>query len=99
MPRAIVLDARDNVAILIDPAAAGDIAALTGEAQGEITLREAVPYGHKCATRAIAPGDDILKYGQVVGRAMATIAAGQHVHVHNVESLRARGDLESGRSS
>jgi altronate dehydratase small subunit len=38
-------------------------------------------------------GDDVIKYGEVVGRTTATINIGDHVHVHNVESLRGRGDL------
>ena len=37
--------------------------------------------------------DDIRKYGQVVGRATADIRTGDHVHVHNVEALRGRGDI------
>jgi altronate dehydratase small subunit len=35
----------------------------------------------------------IHKYGQMIGRASAAIAAGEHVHVHNVEGVRGRGDL------
>ncbi len=59
-----------------------------------MTTVEAIPSGHKCARRAIGAGELILKYGQPIGRATAAIPAGAHVHVHNVESLRGRGDLE-----
>jgi altronate dehydratase small subunit len=92
MTRAIVLHNTDNVATLIDQATAGDSAELTGEASSRIEIRADIPYGHKCAIVALAKGDDILKYGQVIGRATADIAVGDHVHVHNVEALRARGD-------
>ena len=54
-----------------------------------------IPGGHKIALRAIARGNPIHKYGQVIGRASAPIAAGEHVHVHNVEGTRGRGDLAS----
>ncbi len=52
-----------------------------------------IPSGHKIALRAIPAGALIRKYGQVIGRASAAIAAGEHVHVHNVEGVRGRGDL------
>ncbi|MFQ5657413.1 MAG: SAF domain-containing protein [Candidatus Methylomirabilales bacterium] len=46
----------------------------------------------------MARGAPIIKYGQVIGRATVEIAPGDHVHVHNMESLRGRGDLwEGGR--
>ncbi|MEO7244312.1 MAG: altronate dehydratase family protein [Rubrivivax sp.] len=43
-----------------------------------------VPPGHKVATTAIAAGDAVRRYDQVIGRATQDIAAGQHVHVHNL---------------
>ncbi|MDN2568074.1 UxaA family hydrolase [Aquibium sp. A9E412] len=92
MTRAIVLNPNDNVATLIDDAAAGAEAELTGEGSGTITILADIPYGHKCAVVALKSGTDILKYGQVIGRATADIAVGDHVHIHNVEALRARGD-------
>jgi altronate dehydratase small subunit len=42
---------------------------------------------------AIGKGDDVVKYGEIIGRATADIAKGEHVHVHNIESLRGRGDI------
>jgi altronate dehydratase small subunit len=96
MPRAIVLSAKDNVATLIDPGKKGDTIVLTGQSSGPVTLASDVPYGHKCATREIKKGADLVKYGHVIGRATATISPGEHVHVHNVESLRARGDIKGG---
>ncbi len=49
---------------------------------------DAVPLGHKIALQAIQPGDTVLKYGHDVGRAIAAIAAGRHVHVHNLKTKR-----------
>ena len=48
-------------------------------------------------TRAIAQGEPILKYGKVIGQATQPIRVGQHVHIHNVEALRARDDNERQR--
>jgi altronate dehydratase small subunit len=98
MPRAIVLDPGDTVATLIDPARTGEAATLAGARSGTVTLSADVPFGHKIALADIPAGADILKYGQVIGRATAAIPAGAHVHVHNVEALRARGDV-SGRAA
>ena len=94
MPRALVLNASDNVATLVDPGREGEDVSLRGEGQGTIRLAADIGYGHKLATRAVAKGEDILKYGIVIGRATKAITPGQHVHVHNVEALRGRGDKE-----
>ncbi len=96
MPRAIVLDGKDNVATLIDPGRTGERCALQGEAGGETVLLQDVPLGHKVCIRATAVGADVLKYGQVIGRASAALRVGEHVHVHNVESARGRGDRPKG---
>jgi altronate dehydratase small subunit len=92
MPRAIVLDRRDNVATLIDTGSAGEPCTLQGDAEGPATLLQDIPFGHKVCVRAAARGDEIVKYGQVIGHASKAIAVGEHVHVHNVESARGRGD-------
>lgn len=96
MPRAIVLHPGDNVATLIDPGRAGQACTLQGEAAGELALREDVPFGHKICVRATAAGGEIVKYGQVIGRASRALAAGEHAHIHNVESARGRGDRAGG---
>ena len=46
---------------------------------------ELIPRGHKMATRAIAKGEPVLKYAQLIGYAASDIAAGAHVHTHNLE--------------
>ena len=47
---------------------------------------EAVPAGHKYALRAIAEGETVIKYGEIIGRATQNIAEGEWVHTHNVRS-------------
>jgi altronate dehydratase small subunit len=91
---AIALDKRDNVATAVQDLDAGAEASVRLERDLlRVRLRENIPYGHKFAIRPIRPGEDILKYGQVIGRATADIQAGGHAHVQNIESLRGRGDL------
>jgi altronate hydrolase/galactarate dehydratase len=50
--------------------------------------------GHKVALKAIAAGDSITKYGQVIGNASCDIAQGEHVHTHNVSMLERTTSLE-----
>ena len=92
MPRAIVLNRADNVATLIDTGRAGEDCVLQGEAGGEVKLRQDVPFGHKLCIRSTSAGAQVLKYGQVIGNATRALEVGEHVHVHNVESARGRGD-------
>jgi len=63
-----------------------------------VTLRQDIDFGHKFATRALAQGDLVHKYGQIIGVATQDIVPGEHVHVHNVASRRGRGDLKEGSS-
>ena len=51
-----------------------------------LTGEEGVPAGHKIARRAIANGEEIIKYGHRIGRATADIRAGEWVHTHNMRS-------------
>ncbi|VXC44881.1 UxaA family hydrolase [Sphingomonas sp. AX6] len=67
----------DPVAIALDALAPGDTA-------GDVTVRDAIPAGHKIAVRGIAAGEPVRKFGHVIGRATRAIGAGEHVHVHNL---------------
>ena len=87
---ALRLKVDDDVAVALRELAPGSRVTFAGET---VALISAVPSGHKFATRPIAAGMLIHKYGQVIGKASAAIAIGEHVHVHNVEGTRGRGDL------
>jgi altronate dehydratase small subunit len=95
MPRAIVLETSDNVATLLDSGKEGETCTLQGERSGQVTLRQDVPFGHKICIVETAAGGSILKYGEVIGTAARTLKVGEHTHVHNVDSTRARGDLKT----
>src|SRR5579884_2044096 len=78
---AIHLHPSDNVAIARVPIAPGLKLRIGGET---VTALEAIPPGHKMALRTIRTGENIVRYGQVMGRARMLIEAGRHVHTHNV---------------
>ena len=50
-----------------------------------VIVAERIPAGHKVATKAIAKDEPVHRYNQVIGFATRPIAAGAHVHVHNLE--------------
>jgi altronate dehydratase small subunit len=93
---AIALRDNDNVATALRDLTVGE-AIIVGvvDRTVSVTVRQPIAYGHKLALVDIAPGTDIVKYGEVMGRATQAIPAGMHAHIHNIESLRGRGDLEA----
>ena len=92
---AIAIKEADNVATAIKDIPAGQEAAVgIGEQVITVSVKQDIAYGHKFALRAIAKGEAVLKYNCVIGRATCDITPGQHAHVHNMESLRGRGDLD-----
>jgi len=78
-PRALRLNAEDNVLIAVDEIRVGD------RPKGGPAALARIPKGHKIAAKAIAAGEPILKFGQIIGFAAKPIEAGQWVHEHNVE--------------
>jgi len=62
-----------------------------------VEIKERIPMGHKFALRDIEPGEYVIKYGERIGIATARIEAGEHVHVHNLESIYGRRDLGVSR--
>ena len=90
MNRLLQITPRDMVAVALEPLKAGETVAYAG---GEITLLEDLPMGHKTALRDIREGEPVIKYGYPIGRALADIPAGAHVHTHNLKTLLS-GELE-----
>ena len=90
-PAALLLDDRDSAAVALVPLKAGtevDIRRAGGVVK--VVTHDFIPFGHKLAVAAIAAGAPVVKYGEVIGFATTEIHPGQHVHVHNVRSDRAK---------
>ncbi len=81
MRKVLILDSRDNIAVCLADLAEGDV---VQQDDITITVKNKIPRGHKIATREIAKNDGIIKYGERMGHAVAPIAIGEHVHVHNI---------------
>jgi len=75
----IRIHAQDNVVIARQQLLGGTVLAQEG-----VTVSGLVPPGHKVATTAIAMGQPVRRYDQIIGMATRDIAAGEHVHTHNL---------------
>jgi (2R)-sulfolactate sulfo-lyase subunit alpha len=88
----IVHDKADTVGVVVteDVQAGKDLTGWIMEADETVALKalDAVPLGHKIALGNIKTGDAVIKYGNDVGRAIADIGGGRHVHVHNLKTKR-----------
>lgn len=88
----IVHDKADSVGVMVveNIPAGQDLTGWIMETDETITVRslDPVPLGHKIALKDLRSGDTVLKYGHDVGRAVADIRKGHHVHVHNMKTKR-----------
>ena len=79
VPDAIRLNPADNIVIALRDLGSGstvpDVA---------VPLAGPVSRGHKIAARAVAQGENVIRYGQIIGVATRPIAAGEHIHTHNL---------------
>lgn len=92
-PSAILIDRKDNVATALRQLQQGDSVQVGIEDYSVTTpLLQDIPFGHKYALKDIRKGETVIKYGEVIGLATEDIQQGQHVHVHNIESQKGRGD-------
>jgi len=91
-PDFIVHDSTDTVGVVVvEGVEAGQ--QLTGWVMdGDKTIKvkalNPIPLGHKVALANIKKGDTVIKYSNDIGKAVANIAKGGHVHVHNTKTKR-----------
>jgi (2R)-sulfolactate sulfo-lyase subunit alpha len=88
----IVHDKADTVGVVVveDVQSGKELTGWIMETDETITLKslDPVPLGHKIALRDLKEGETVLKYGHDVGRTVATIGQGRHVHTHNLKTKR-----------
>lgn len=92
---ALKVNDRDNVATVFAEEVIDGLRVGVRDKKGNseiLTVIGDVPYGHKIALQNISAGEKIVKYGAEIGLATKDIARGEYVHVHNLDSARARGD-------
>ncbi len=81
--RLVLLAPEDNCVVVARALSAGERVEIDGV---DMVVGSTVAIGHKLARRAIAEGEQVIKYGAIIGHATAAIAAGTHIHTHNLDS-------------
>ena len=92
IPHLLVHEHKDNVGVVVvEGLTAGTkmLGVVTQDNSSfELEAKAAVPIGHKVALADIKSGDTAIKYGEDIGRFVADVAKGGHVHVHNLKTKR-----------
>jgi (2R)-sulfolactate sulfo-lyase subunit alpha len=92
IPQLLVHDKKDTVGVVaIEGLKAGtDMLCVVTADNSSFNMKTKmdVPVGHKIALVDIKKGDTVIKYGEDIGKAVADIAKGEHVHVHNLKTKR-----------
>jgi (2R)-sulfolactate sulfo-lyase subunit alpha len=92
VPHLLVHDHRDNVGVVVVEGLVAGVEMLCvvteDNSDFHAVANQDVPIGHKVALQDLAVGDTVIKYGQDIGRVVAPISKGDHVHTHNLKTKR-----------
>jgi (2R)-sulfolactate sulfo-lyase subunit alpha len=87
----LVHSRKDNVGVATVDIRAGEmVCGQTLDKGDEVSIKalEDIPLGHKIALKNLRRGDGAIKYGHDIGKIVAPVKAGQHVHIHNLKTRR-----------
>jgi (2R)-sulfolactate sulfo-lyase subunit alpha len=91
-PQLLVHSPKDNVGVVtVEGLKAGtNMLCVVTDDDSDFTLTAAddVPIGHKIALAELKAGDTVIKYGEDIGKVVADVQKGGHVHVHNLKTKR-----------
>ncbi len=91
--QAVMMKPLDHVAVtLMDIPADVEVIVSCHDQLITVKLKDPIAFGHKFAVKPIPHGEDVRKYGEIIGVAIRDISIGEHVHIHNLEGKRGRGD-------
>lgn len=82
---------KDNVVTCVRHLKKGEQVSIEGKTY---TVNEDIPVFHKMAIADVEQYQTVFKYGEIIGVAHEDIKIGDHIHVHNIESTRGRGDKQ-----
>ena len=87
----LVHEKADNVGVATVEIAAGETARgfyMDSQEPVEIKALQDIPLGHKIALRDFQPDESAIKYGHDIGRIVAAVKVGEHVHIQNLKTRR-----------
>lgn len=86
---ALLISEKDSVGVTIEELKVGNVASYkVNDEVKKVSIIQDIPIYHKFAIVNVKAGDLVYKYGQVIGKATEDIKVGQHVHTHNIISIR-----------
>jgi (2R)-sulfolactate sulfo-lyase subunit alpha len=92
IPQLLVHEKADNVGVVVvEGLSAGTdmLCVVThDDSDFRLTAKADIPIGHKVALKDLSAGDTVMKYGEDIGKIVADIAQGEHVHTHNCKTKR-----------
>ena len=91
MVQFLVHEKEDTVGVATVDIKAGEVArGLLMDTQDPVEMKalKDIPLGHKIALKDAKEGDTVIKYGHDIGKVVAEIKAGDHVHIHNLKTKR-----------
>jgi (2R)-sulfolactate sulfo-lyase subunit alpha len=92
IPHFLVHSPKDNVGVVVVEGLKGGTDMLGVITENDTTThlrsRHDIPIGHKVALEDLRAGDIVIKYGADIGRMVADVKKGEHVHVHNLKTKR-----------
>ncbi len=92
IPQLLVHDKKDNVGVVvvegIESGAELLCVVTEDDSDFKLTAEQDVPIGHKIALTDLVVGDTAIKYGTDIGRIVAAVGKGEHVHTHNLKTKR-----------
>ncbi|WP_062228479.1 UxaA family hydrolase [Aureimonas frigidaquae] len=91
-PHVLAHSPKDNVAVAVIEGLAANTRAFgvvtENDTTFEVDVKHDIPIGHKVALTELKVGDTLIKYGQDIGKVVAPIAKGEHVHTQNAKTKR-----------
>ena len=91
-PHFLVHSPKDNVGVVVIEGLTAGTAMVGVVTETDDTLKlkakDDVPIGHKVALKPLKKGDTVIKYGEDIGRMIADVGVGEHVHVQNLKTKR-----------
>lgn len=87
----LIHEASDNVGVATKDIKSGEsVKGLFMDSQKttEVKALMNIPLGHKIAMKDLKSGDGAVKYGHDIGKIVADVKKGEHVHIHNLKTRR-----------
>ena len=89
MVNSVIMNEMDTVVTVTSKVSAGnDVEYIVNGNSNSIKAASDIPINHKVAVRNVMKGNEVYKYGEVIGYATADINVGDHVHENNLSSFR-----------